>query len=33
VAENRPHLQRLADRLVASCAATGYHVHQVAKEG
>jgi putative resolvase len=31
-AENRPNLDGQADRLVAYCAAKGYHVHQVVKE-
>ena len=31
-AENRPNLEGQADRLVAYCAAKGYHVHQVVKE-
>ncbi len=30
--ENRPHLEGQADRLVAYCAAKGYHVSQVVKE-
>jgi predicted site-specific integrase-resolvase len=31
-AENRPNLDGQADRLVAYCAAKGYHIHQVVKE-
>jgi predicted site-specific integrase-resolvase len=31
-AENRPHLEGQAERLVAYCAAKGYQVHQVVKE-
>lgn len=31
-AENRPHVESQAERLVAYCAAKGYHVRQVMKE-
>lgn len=31
-AENRPNLESHAERRVASCAATGYLVHQVVNE-
>jgi putative resolvase len=31
-AENRPHLERQAERLAAYCAAKGYQIHQVVRE-